>query len=102
MGKCRELEVSSICSWITTVSKIVREGEREAHTLFSHAPQMRREPAFIFAEWFIALFMRLDPITNVCPELEMMCGCSMKLIRQGAKKAVAVSQRGCGIQSKRA
>lgn len=26
----------------------------------------------------------------------------MKLIRQGAKKAVAVSQRGCGVETKRA
>lgn len=31
-----------------------------------------------------------------------MCGCSMELIRQGAKKAVAVSQRGCGVETKRA
>jgi hypothetical protein len=60
---------------------------------------MGAETTLVLAERLIADFVCLNPVAYISSETEVMRGCAVELVREGAKETVAITEGGGCIET---
>lgn len=67
--------------------------------MLTHAPEVNIESTLVITERFVTLSVCFDPIAYVLPQFEVVRWTAVQLIGQGAKQAIAVTERWSRIQT---